>query len=58
MGQGSVYLTVVQDNMEENYEITGSGEGNYFETASFRDGDITLYIDGSEARDVELEFYW
>lgn len=58
VGQGSVYLTVVQDNMEENYEITGSGEGNYFETASFRDGDITLYIDGSEARDVELEFYW
>lgn len=58
VGEGTVYLSVVQGDVEENYEIKGTGDSNYFEISSFQDGDITLYIDGSEARDVELEFYW
>ena len=58
VGEGKVYLTVQQGEKEDYYEMSGSGEMNYFDISSFANGDITLLIDGSEARDVDLDFYW
>lgn len=53
---GTIYLKIVQGNIEEIFEITGVNQK--LDMSSFEEGEITFILGNENARGVDFELIW